>query len=138
VSLLEEHADVRYQAVLILLEQQAFGPRGRCAVDLKGFGQLDERDAAVDVRDALDVQSVAFECGANFAQVGDVMLLALNDVAERTLSNQAGVGDGGGQAIPIVGGEKLQVLLDHPARLRVHGNHSKTTQRTREQARLVP
>jgi len=39
-SLLEEHADAGDQPILALLEEDAFGPRGRGAVDLEGLGQL--------------------------------------------------------------------------------------------------
>lgn len=38
--LLEEHADVTDQAVVTLLEEDAFGPGFGDAVDLKGLGQL--------------------------------------------------------------------------------------------------
>src|ERR1700757_1386015 len=41
------------------------------------------------------------------------MLLALDDVAERAFPGQAFVCDRRGHAVPIVGGQALQVPLDH-------------------------
>ena len=40
--LLEEHADAKDEAVVALLEEDAFGPLGVGIIDLEGFGQLDE------------------------------------------------------------------------------------------------
>ena len=55
---------------------------------LERFGQLDVRQPAVHVRDALNVQPVPLEFGENLAEVADVVLLALDTVAERTLAGQ--------------------------------------------------
>jgi hypothetical protein len=39
---------------------------------------------------------MTLELGKDLAEVGDVVCLAFDDVAERALSDQAIVGDGGG------------------------------------------
>ncbi|POY03986.1 hypothetical protein C3469_22435 [Mycobacterium kansasii] len=41
------------------------------------------------------------------------MLFALDDIAERALPRQAVVGDGGGQAVPIMVSQAGQVALDN-------------------------
>src|SRR6202008_2670413 len=94
-------------------EEDAFGPGFGDAVDLKGLGQLGVRHPEVRVRDPLHLDSVALDTGAHLAQEGDVVRLALDEVAERALAGQALVGNGVGQSVPVVGGQALQVALDH-------------------------
>lgn len=76
------------------------------------LGQLGVGGSGVDVRDPPHLQPVALQSGAYLAQVGDVVRLALDDVAERTLPGQAVLGEGAGQSVPVVIGQALQVTLD--------------------------
>src|ERR1700734_972034 len=59
------------------------------------------------------VQPVAFRRGEHAAQEFQITLLALDDVAVRTLSDQILVRDRGGQAVPVVHRQTRQIALDH-------------------------
>src|SRR6202044_3117530 len=59
------------------------------------------------------VQPVAFRRGEHAAQEFQITLLALDDVAVRTLSDQILVRDRGRQAVPVVNRQTRQIALDH-------------------------
>ena len=111
--LLEEHTDARDQPVVAALEQDALGPLLRGSVDDERLGQLDEGQPGGDVRDPLYRQLMALQGGEDLAQVGDVVRLALDDVAERAFTYQTVVGDRCRETVPIVRGKALQVALDN-------------------------
>lgn len=133
--LLEEHADARDQAVVALLEEDAFGPPPGSTVDLECLSQLDVAQPGVDVRDPLYLQPMALQIGEDLAQVSHVVLLALDDVAERALTDQTLIGNRCGQAVPIVCGQALQVALNDAGTNRCHVKHGRPTQWTRKQGR---